>query len=110
MASFLCHSLPSDLRKVISFFIFFFFFFDFSHFHKTHESDLLRIYHQTLLNEGVSGYKFQKCWSDYKTFVLLAFAQFVCNGAGLFVLEQQGKRKKKKFLEFNFSPSQQQEK
>ena len=42
------------------------------------------------MEHDVTGYKFQKCFYDYKLLVLLAFAQNVCNGAGLFLQEKQG--------------------
>mmetsp|Transcript_9640 Transcript_9640/g.27030 ORF Transcript_9640/g.27030 Transcript_9640/m.27030 type:complete len:568 (+) Transcript_9640:138-1841(+) len=58
---------------------------------KAHEEELLRRYHQVLMENKVTGYKFQKCFYDYKLLLLLVFAEAVCNGAGLFVLESQGK-------------------
>eukprot|EP00013_Stygamoeba_regulata_P018559 CAMPEP_0177672872 /NCGR_PEP_ID=MMETSP0447-20121125/25598_1 /TAXON_ID=0 /ORGANISM="Stygamoeba regulata, Strain BSH-02190019" /LENGTH=590 /DNA_ID=CAMNT_0019180619 /DNA_START=251 /DNA_END=2023 /DNA_ORIENTATION=+ len=57
---------------------------------KSHEAALLKTYHGTLLANGVSGYKFGQCLTDYKVAVMLCFAQNVCNAAGLFMLEERG--------------------
>ncbi len=33
---------------------------------RRHQTDLLRVYHQTLLSHGVSGYSFDQCLEDYR--------------------------------------------
>ena len=35
---------------------------------RRHEEELLRLYHDALLAEGVSGYSWQQCWDDYRTY------------------------------------------
>jgi Uncharacterized oxidoreductase dhs-27 len=57
---------------------------------KANEVSLLKAYHEALLANGVSGYKFAQCLTDYKVSVMLCFAQNVCNAAGLFMLEERG--------------------
>jgi thiamine kinase-like enzyme len=37
---------------------------------KEHERSLLERYHQTLVDNGVSGYSFDDCWTDYRKAVL----------------------------------------
>lgn len=33
---------------------------------RTHERDLIREYHRTLVGHGLSGYDAERCWDDYR--------------------------------------------
>ena len=33
---------------------------------RAHEEDLVRLYHRTLIENGVQGYSFEACWEDYR--------------------------------------------
>jgi thiamine kinase-like enzyme len=40
---------------------------------RAHEAELVRLYHRTLLENGVKNYDFDTCWRDYRTSVLMAW-------------------------------------
>lgn len=40
---------------------------------RTHEAYLVRLYHHTLVENGVEDYNFEACWRDYRTCVLMAW-------------------------------------
>lgn len=44
---------------------------------RTHERDLLRMYHRTLEANGVTGYSFEQCWDDYRRSALFHFVYIV---------------------------------
>lgn len=50
---FVSQSLPIELRR-------------------KHERDLIRLYHHTLCEGGVTNYPFERCWDDYRIAVLVA--------------------------------------
>jgi aminoglycoside phosphotransferase (APT) family kinase protein len=44
---------------------------------RAHEQDLLREYYHALMAGGVSGYNWQRCWSDYRRFTFSGFLMAV---------------------------------
>jgi hypothetical protein len=42
---------------------------------REHEVDLVRMYHTLLVEQGVRGYGFDRCWDDYRLAMLLAVAR-----------------------------------
>lgn len=59
---------------------------------RDHEQRLLRLYHETLLEHGVGGYDFERCYADYRLGLLItmfipvngvrAFAELIESGGG----------------------------
>ena len=54
----LCGGLEPDLRRA-------------------HERDLVKLYHDTLVANGVAGYSFEQCWDDYRRGALFMFVYIV---------------------------------
>ena len=54
----LCGGLETDLRR-------------------KHEQELVRLYHDTLVANGVTGYSFEQCWDDYRRGALFMFVYIV---------------------------------
>lgn len=58
VAYLLCGGLPSELRR-------------------EYERELVRLYHDTLVTNGVTGYSFEQCWDDYRLGALFQFVYIV---------------------------------
>jgi len=57
---------------------------------KAVERDLLRLYHETLVERGVRGYDFATCWEDYRRSVLLLLVYAVIAIGSLDMANQRG--------------------
>lgn len=58
VAYLLCGGLPSELRR-------------------SHERDLVKLYHDTLVQNGVQDYPLDECWDDYRLGALFQFVYIV---------------------------------
>jgi thiamine kinase-like enzyme len=58
VAYLLCGGLEPDLRRA-------------------HERELVKLYHDTLVANGVTGYTFEQCWDDYRLGALFQFVYIV---------------------------------
>lgn len=44
---------------------------------REHELDLIKMYHQTLIERGIKDYTFEQCWDDYRLSMLYSIARFI---------------------------------
>jgi thiamine kinase-like enzyme len=57
---------------------------------KACEMDILRSYHETLLERGVTGYSFDQCFDDYRTCGMLCLVYPVIQGGNLDLANERG--------------------
>jgi thiamine kinase-like enzyme len=57
---------------------------------KAIEMDLLRAYHEKLLEHGVKGYSFDQCFDDYRTTAMFCLVYPVISGGNLDLANQRG--------------------
>ena len=70
-----CSSIPGSLRPAAR---------------KASETELLRAYHQALLDGGVSGYSWEQCWDDYRVATLFCVAYPVVAGGQIDLGNERG--------------------
>lgn len=57
---------------------------------QAHESDLIKLYHGTLVDAGVTGYSFDQCWEDYRISTLFCWLYTVIALGSLDVANERG--------------------
>jgi thiamine kinase-like enzyme len=57
---------------------------------RANEMDILRSYHETLLEHGVKGYSFDQCFSDYRTCAMFCLVYPVISGGTLDLANERG--------------------
>jgi len=59
---------------------------------RAHEASLVRAYHDALVEHGVSGYSWERCWDDYVTTMILYLANLIGNVPSLDTTNERGAR------------------
>ncbi len=57
---------------------------------QAHESDLIKLYHDTLVANGVTGYTFDQCWEDYRISTLFCWLYTVIALGSLDIANERG--------------------
>ena len=50
----------------------------------------MKLYHETLVENGVTGYDFDRCWQDYRTSTLFLLGYSVIGAGGLDLGNERG--------------------
>jgi len=57
---------------------------------RAHEREIVTSYHDTLVEHGVKGYSFDRCWEDYRTSILFLFNYSVMAAGSIDMANERG--------------------